>query len=251
MRTPLVAGNWKMHKLAGEAVSTVEALIPLVKDTAGVEIVVCPTYTSLHAVGQALGGSNIALGAQDVHCEPEGAFTGAISVPMVLDAGCKWTIVGHSERRRVFGEPDDLLNAKLRAALDGGLHVMFCIGETLEERESGAMENVLKQQVEQGLKDISAGQTGALVIAYEPVWAIGTGVNATPDQAQEAHAFVRGLLAGQFDQTIADKIRILYGGSVKPGNAGELMAQADIDGSLVGGASLKADDFAAIVAAAA
>jgi len=251
VRTPLVAGNWKMYKLVGEAVETVEALIPLVKDVSGPEIVVCPTYTSLYAVGQALKGSNIGLGAQDVYMEAEGAFTGAISVPMIADTGCTWTIVGHSERRRVFGEPDDLLNAKLKAALDGGLKVMFCIGETLEERESGQMDNVLKQQVERGLEGISGGQTDALVIAYEPVWAIGTGVNATPEQAQEAHTFVRGLLANRFDTTIAEKIRILYGGSVKPGNACELMAQPDIDGSLVGGASLKADDFAAIVKAAA
>ncbi len=251
MRTPLVAGNWKMHKLVGESVETVNALLPLVKGASGVEIVVCPPFTALHAVGQVLQGTNVALGAQDVYTEPQGAFTGAISVPMELDVGCTWTIVGHSERRRVFRESDALLNEKLLAALAGGLNVMFCIGETLEERESGEMENVLQRQVTNGLQGVAPDKTGALVIAYEPVWAIGTGVNAEPEQAEEAHAYVRGLLAQQFDQTIADGIRILYGGSVKPSNAAELMAQPNIDGSLVGGASLNANDFAEIVLAGA
>jgi len=250
VRVPLVAGNWKMHKLVRESVETVEALIPLVKGASGVEIVVCPPYTALHATGQALAGSNVALGAQDVYTEPEGAFTGAISVAMELDVGCAWTIVGHSERRSVFHESDALLNEKLLKALSGGLNVMFCIGETLEERESGKMEDVLQRQVTNGLQGLSANQTGALVIAYEPVWAIGTGVVAEPNQAEEAHAFVRGLLAQQFDQTIADGIRILYGGSVKPNNAAELMGQTNIDGALVGGASLKATDFSEIVLAA-
>jgi len=251
VRVPLVAGNWKMHKLVRESVETVGGLIPLVKDISGVDIVVCPPFTALHATGQALNGSNVTLGAQDVFTEPEGAFTGAISVPMELDVGCSWAIVGHSERRRVFNESDALLNEKLLAALSGGLRVMFCIGETLEERESGDMESVLQRQIENGLRGVPVAQTDALVIAYEPVWAIGTGVNAEPNQAEEAHAFVRGLLAQQFDQAIADGIRILYGGSVKPSNAAELMAQENIDGSLVGGASLNANDFAKIVLAAA
>ncbi len=250
MRVPLVAGNWKMHKLIRESVEMVEALIPLVKNASGVEIVVCPPFTALSAVGQALQDSNIEQGAQDVFSEPEGAFTGAISVPMVLDTGSRWAIVGHSERRRVFRESDALLNEKLLAALDGGLKVMFCIGETLEEREAGEMEHVLERQLTNGLQSVPADQTGALVIAYEPVWAIGTGVNAEPNQAEEAHAFVRGILAQQLGQTTADGIRILYGGSVKPSNAAELMAQENIDGSLVGGASLNANDFAEIVLAA-
>lgn len=250
MRVPLVAGNWKMHKLVRDSVETVEALVSLVKDVSGVEIVVCPPFTALQAVGEALGGTNVALGAQDVFAAPEGAFTGAVSVPMVLDVGCRWAIVGHSERRRVFGESDALLNEKLLAALGGGLHVIFCIGETLEERESGSMEDVLRRQIVNGLAGVPADLTGALVVAYEPVWAIGTGVNAAPGQAEEAHGFVRELLAQQFDRTVADGIRILYGGSVKPSNAAELMGQENIDGSLVGGASLSADDFAKIVLAA-
>ncbi len=250
MRVPLVAGNWKMHKLVRESVATVESLLPLVEDATGVEIVVCPPFTSLHATAQVLAGTNIGVGAQDVYSAPEGAFTGAVSVRMVLDVGCKWAIVGHSERRSVFHESDALLNEKLLAALNGGLKVMFCIGETLEERESGEMETVLQRQITNGLLGVPAEQTGALVIAYEPVWAIGTGVNAEPEQAEAAHAFVRGLIAEQFDRKIADRIRILYGGSVKPANAAELMEQENIDGSLVGGASLKANDFAEIVMAA-
>jgi triosephosphate isomerase (TIM) len=249
VRKPLVAGNWKMNKTVGDAVETLEALKPLVKDVSGVEIVVCPPYTALQLAGEALAGSNIALGAQDVFAKPSGAYTGAISVSMLLDVGCTWTIVGHSERRSVFRESDALLNEKLLAALGGGLRVMFCIGETLDERESGEMENVLQRQVTNGLQGVKQEQTDALVIAYEPVWAIGTGVNAEPDQAEEAHAFVRGLLAEQFGQGPADAIRILYGGSVKPSNAKGLMAQPNIDGSLVGGASLEATDFAEIVAA--
>jgi triosephosphate isomerase (TIM) len=249
VRKPLVAGNWKMNKTVGDAVETLEALKPLVRDVSGVEIVVCPPYTALQAAGEALAGSNIALGAQDVFTKPSGAYTGAISVPMILDVGCTWTIVGHSERRSVFRESDALLNEKLLAALEGGLKVMFCIGETLEEREAGEMENVLQRQVTNGLQGVKPDQTDALVIAYEPVWAIGTGVNAEPDQAEEAHAFVRGLLTEQFGQDRAGAIRILYGGSVKPSNAKELMAQPNIDGSLVGGASLEASDFAEIIAA--
>ncbi len=247
MRTPLVAGNWKMYKLIADAVDTVTALKPLVADAEDVEIVVCPTFTALYATGQALAGSNIAMGAQNCYPKDFGAFTGEISPQMLLDAGCAWTIIGHSERRQYFKEDDAFLNEKLRYALAQGLKVMFCIGETLDERQGGAMNAVLERQVAKGLAGLSAADFANVAIAYEPVWAIGTGITATPEQAEEAHEFVRGLLRAQFGQAVADAVRIQYGGSVKPDNAAELIAKPNVDGFLVGGASLKADSFAAIV----
>lgn len=250
MRTPLVAGNWKMFKLIAEAVDTVTALKPLVADAAGVDIVVCPTFTALHAAGQALAGSNIALGAQNCYPKESGAFTGEISPQMLLDAGCAWTIIGHSERRQYFKEDDAFLNEKLHYALAQGLKVMFCIGETLEERQGGAMNAVLERQVSKGLAGLTEAGFANIAIAYEPVWAIGTGVTATPEQAEEAHAFVRGIVTQQFGQAVADAVRIQYGGSVKPDNAAELITKPNVDGFLVGGAALKADSFAAIVNAA-
>lgn len=250
MRTPLVAGNWKMFKLIAEAVDTVTALKPLVADAAGVDIVVCPTFTALHAAGQALAGSNIALGAQNCYPKESGAFTGEISPQMLLDAGCAWTIIGHSERRQYFREDDAFLNEKLHYALAQGLKVMFCIGETLEERQGGAMNAVLERQVSKGLAGLTEAGFANIAIAYEPVWAIGTGVTATPEQAEEAHAFVRGIVTQQFGQAVADAVRIQYGGSVKPDNAAELITKPNVDGFLVGGAALKADSFAAIVNAA-
>lgn len=248
-REPLVAGNWKMNHLVAAAVETVQALRPLVAGTSGVEIVVCPAFTALYAVGRALVGSNIALGAQDCYIKESGAYTGEISPQMLRDVGCTWTIVGHSERRQYFGESDEFLNAKLRFALESGLKVMYCIGETLEERRTGEMNNVLTRQVSEGLKGLKEPDFGNLAIAYEPVWAIGTGVTATPEQAQEAHGFVRGLVREHFGESVAERLRIQYGGSVKPDNAADLMRMPDVDGSLVGGASLKANDFAAIVKA--
>jgi triosephosphate isomerase len=246
----LVAGNWKMFKLVGEAVSTLEALKPLVAGVDAVDIVVCPTFTALYAAGQTLKGSNVALGAQNCYIKGSGAYTGEISPQMLLDAGCAWTIIGHSERRAIFGEPDALLNEKLRYALACGLKVMFCIGETLEERNSGKMNDVLSRQVTKGLAGLSAADFANVAIAYEPVWAIGTGVTASPEQAEEAHAFVRGLVVEQFGKEVADAVRIQYGGSVKPENAATLIGKPNVDGFLVGGAALKADSFAAIVKAA-
>lgn len=247
MRKPVIAGNWKMHKLVGEAVATVEALKPLVAGANAVEIIVCPTFTSLYAVGQALKGSNIALGGQNCYKQEKGACTGEISPQMLLDTGCTWTIIGHSERRKDFGEPDNLLNEKLHYALAQGLKVMFCIGETLEEREGGAMNEVLKRQVTEGLAGLAPEALSNVVLAYEPVWAIGTGVTATPEQAQEAHVFVRGLVKELYGAEAAEAMRIQYGGSVKPENAAELISKPDVDGFLVGGAALEASGFAAIV----
>jgi len=250
VRKPLIAGNWKMNLLVGEAVGLVSALKPLVKGVSTVDIVVCPTFTALHVVSQVLKGSNIELGGQNCYTKENGAFTGEISPQMLRDIGCAWTIIGHSERRQYFAESDAFLNEKLKFALASGLKVMFCIGETLGERQSGKMNDVLKRQVSQGLVGLSEVDFDRVAIAYEPVWAIGTGVTATPEQAEEAHAFVRGLVADQFGKSVAEKLRIQYGGSVKADNAAELMAKPNVDGALVGGASLKADSFAAIVKAA-
>ncbi|MBI4556386.1 MAG: triose-phosphate isomerase [Candidatus Hydrogenedentes bacterium] len=250
MRKPLIAGNWKMNKRVGEAVETVKALVPLVAGITAADIVVCPTYTALHAVGQAVNGTNLQLGAQNCYLKESGAYTGEISPQMLRDVGCMWTIIGHSERRQYFSEADELLNEKLKFALSAGLKVMFCIGETLQERQSGKMNDVLERQVTRGLQGLTVSQLVETALAYEPVWAIGTGVNATPDQAQEAHAFIRGLARKQFGESVAAELRIQYGGSVKPDNAKELMMGPDLDGFLVGGASLKADSFAEIAKAA-
>ena len=249
-RTRLIAGNWKMFKTIGEAVGTVEALKPAVAGVSGTEIVVCPPFTALHAVAQKLQGSNVQLGAQNCYFKESGAFTGEISPQMLLDAGCAWTIIGHSERRQIFQEPNRVLNQKLRYALETGLKVMFCIGETLQEREDAEMEEVLERQVMEGMTGLSETDFERIAIAYEPVWAIGTGVTATPEQAEEAHAYVRELIAEHFHSSVAERVRIQYGGSVKPDNAAELIAKPNVDGFLVGGASLQAESFAAIVTAA-
>jgi len=236
-----------MNKLVGESLELVNALKPLVEGIEAADIVVCPVFTALYPVAQALKGSNIQLGAQNCYLKESGAYTGEISPQMLKDAGCTWTIIGHSERRQLFNESDEFLNEKLRFALATGLKVMFCIGETLEEREGGKMNDVLVRQVTNGLMGLSQADLDNTSIAYEPVWAIGTGVTATPEQAEEAHAFVRGLVQDQFGEAVADKVRIQYGGSVKPDNVASLMAKPNVDGSLVGGASLKADVFAEIV----
>lgn len=249
MRRPIVAGNWKMNLLVGDALSLVEELKRLLADTPDVETVICPPYTALYPVGQALEGSAIALGGQDCYLVEKGAYTGEISPYMLKDAGCTWTIVGHSERRRHFNETDEFLNSKLKFALSSGLKVMFCIGETLEEREKAEMDEVLRRQVHEGLEGLSEADFERMVIAYEPVWAIGTGLTASPDQAEEAHGFVRALVREQFDESVSDGLRIQYGGSVKPENVDELMEKENVDGALVGGASLKPDSFAAIVKA--
>jgi triosephosphate isomerase len=236
-----------MNKFIGEAVELVNALKPLVKDDNGVDIVVCPTFLAVYPVGQALKGSNVQLGGQNCYLREKGAFTGEVSPQMLIDAGCQWVIIGHSERREYFKESDEFLNQKLKFALGAGLKVMFCVGETLAEREGGRMNEVLTRQITQGLQGLSAADFDNMSIAYEPVWAIGTGVTATPEQAQEAHAFIRSLVADQFGRDVADKVRIQYGGSVTPDNAATLMGQADVDGALVGGASLDAEKFAKIV----
>ena len=249
MRRPIVAGNWKMNLLVDDAVSLVEELKRLLADVPDVEIVICPPYTALYPVGQAVEGSAIALGGQDCYLVENGAYTGEISPYMLIDAGCSWTIVGHSERRRYFNETDEFLNRKLKFALSSGLKVIFCLGETLEEREKGEMEEVLRRQVRKGLDGLDEADFERLVIAYEPIWAIGTGLTATPEQAEEAHGFVRALVRERYSETISNGLRIQYGGSVKPENAGELMERENVDGALVGGASLKPDSFAAIVMA--
>jgi len=247
MRTPIIAGNWKMNTVLDEAKALVEDLRSRVSDVTDVEVVVCPPFISLSAVSEILKDSNVALGAQNIFWEKSGAFTAEVSGPMLTSVGCTYVIIGHSERRAYFGETDETVNKRIFAALEEGLKPIVCVGETLEERESGKAFDVIKRQIEGGLAGLSPKQMETIVIAYEPVWAIGTGKTATPDQAQEVHAFIRKLLGELFGQATADATRIQYGGSVKPGNVSELMSQADIDGALVGGASLKADSFEKIV----
>jgi len=247
MRKPIMAGNWKMNKTIKEAVEMVAELKPLVKDITNREIVVAPVFTALEAVGKAIKGSNIRLSAQDVYWEEKGAFTGEISPAMLVDAGCEYVIIGHSERRQFFGETDDTVNRKIFAALKHNLTPIVCIGESLKQREKGQTFTVVEKQLREGLKNVSKEQMVKIVTAYEPIWAIGTGKTATPDQAEEVHIFARKTLSGMFGSDAADKVRILYGGSVKPENVSDLMEQLNIDGGLVGGASLKADSFAKLV----
>ncbi len=247
MRKPMIAGNWKLHKTIAESCKLVDELLPAVAANNSVEIVVAPVYTALSRVSQTLAGSNIKLAAQNCYFEPQGAFTGEVSPLLLKDAGCEYVIIGHSERRQLFGETDELINRKAHALATAGMGVILCVGETLEERENDRMLDVLRRQVRFGLKNLNAADMANFVIAYEPVWAIGTGKTASDQQAQEAHAFIRALLKEIFDKEVADKTRILYGGSVKPGNVDGLMSQPDVDGALVGGASLQAADFARIV----
>ena len=247
MRTPLFAGNWKMFKTVHEAVAFAKEFKGVVKDVVGVDIVLAPPFTAVHAVAEAVRASNIAVAAQDVFWEREGAFTGEVSAAMVREAGAEYVIVGHSERRRLFGETDVAVNRKLIAALAADLTPIFCVGETLEEREASATFAVLDRQLKDGLEGITPEQVGDLVIAYEPVWAIGTGRNATAAQAQEVHAHIRGRLRQWFGADTAERCRILYGGSVKPDNITDLTREADVDGALVGGASLEVRSFGEIV----
>jgi triosephosphate isomerase len=247
MRKPMIAGNWKLHKTLEESSNLVSELIPGVADNRNVEIVVAPVYTSLGKVAETIAGSNIKLAAQNCYPEPQGAFTGEVSPLLLKDVGCQYVIIGHSERRQLFGESNKLINSKAHALASADLGTIFCIGETLEERETEQTFDVLRRQVRLGLKGLSTDQMKNLVVAYEPVWAIGTGKTASDEQAQEAHAFIRALLTKLYDEETAKATRILYGGSVKPGNVDSLMSQPDVDGALVGGASLKADDFARIV----
>jgi triosephosphate isomerase len=252
MRKPFVAGNWKMNTDSQTSVELVERIASESIEIAGqsVTVAVCPPFVYLQSVAKALSASSIAVGAQDMYFEPKGAFTGEISTSMLKDVGCLYCLCGHSERRHVIGESDELINKKVTAAIGGGLLPILCVGELLEEREASQTNDVVTRHVKEGLAGLSAEKLEAVTIAYEPVWAIGTGLTATPDQAQEVHDFIRKLLGQMYDEETAEEIRILYGGSVKPNNAAELMGQKDIDGVLVGGASLKADDFLAIIQAA-
>ena len=246
MRIPVIAGNWKLYKNSAEAVQLVADLIPRIQHIQDVEIVVAPVFTVLSTVKAAIAGSQVKLAAQDCFWEEEGAYTGEIAPRMLIDAGCSHVIIGHSERRQYFGETDDTVNRKINAALKAGLVAIFCVGETLAEREADQTFAVLRTQITGGLNGIPAADLSKVIVAYEPVWAIGTGKTATDGQAQEVHAFIRTLLEEIHDGRTAASMRILYGGSVKPENVKGLMAQKDIDGALVGGASLKADSFAAI-----
>jgi len=247
MRRPIIVGNWKMHKTTAEAVALVRALKESIVSIHDVDIGVAPPFTALMAVAEALRGSAIFVAAQNIHWEPQGAFTGEISAAMLTDVGCTRVIIGHSERRQYFAETDATANQKLKAALNAQLDPILCIGETLDQREGNATFGVLEQQLRQGLADIAADGMQRLVLAYEPIWAIGTGKTATPDQAQEVHAFIRGLLGDLYGKALADEVRIQYGGSVNAGNVHTLMTQPDVDGALVGGASLEASAFAQIV----
>jgi triosephosphate isomerase len=252
MRKPFVAGNWKMNTDSQTSVELAKNIASGSVETAGqsVTVAVCPPFVYLQSVAKALSSSNIGVGAQDMYFEPKGAFTGEISASMLKDVGCSYCICGHSERRHVIGESDELINKKVTAAIGGGLLPILCVGELLEEREASQTNQVVTRHVKEGLAGLSTEKLQAVTIAYEPVWAIGTGLTATPDQAQEVHDFIRELLGQMYDEKVAEEIRILYGGSVKPDNATDLMNEEDIDGLLVGGASLKADDFLAIVQAA-
>lgn len=243
MRKPIIAGNWKMYKTATESVDFINALKPHLKGSHNCTVLICAPYTNLKDCSLAANGSSIFIGAENLYWEDEGAFTGEISAPMLKAVGCTYVIIGHSERRQFFGETDETVNKKLQAALKHNLHAVVCVGETLAQREKGETMKVVEKQVKEGLKGLGTRDWEKIVIAYEPVWAIGTGKTASPEQAQEVHANIRKLPPTE----VADKVRILYGGSVKPENVKELMAKPDIDGGLVGGASLKVESFIKLI----
>jgi triosephosphate isomerase (TIM) len=246
-RMPIIAGNWKMNKTTAEARDLTTKLAPLVSGARDREIVLAPTFTALQAVGEAIRGTNMSLAAQNLHWEDKGAFTGEISAEMLLDLGCKYVIIGHSERRQYFCETDEGVNRKVKQALRKGLLPIMCVGETLAEREAGKLNEIINRQVTGGLKDVGIDDMKKVVIAYEPVWAIGTGKTATPEQAQEVHALIRQKVKTLYNAETAEGLRIQYGGSVTPDNVSALMSKPDIDGALVGGASLKPESFAALV----
>lgn len=247
MRIPVIAGNWKLFKTSSEAVSLVQDLKPLIGAVSHVEVVIAPVFTVLTTVAGVLAGSGLKLSAQDCFWEDEGAYTGEVGPRFLVDAGCSHVIIGHSERRQYFGETDETVNRKARSAIASGLTAIICVGETLADRDNGLTFKVIEKQLINGLADLGGGELGRVIVAYEPVWAIGTGKTATDEQAQEVHLFIRTLIGKLFGDKVAEEMRILYGGSVKPENIASLMAKPDIDGALVGGASLKADSFAAIV----
>jgi triosephosphate isomerase (TIM) len=248
-RIPLIAGNWKMHKTVGEAEAFIASLLPRVSTADGVDVGVCVPFTDLQAVVDSTRGSRVRVYAQNMHQAPSGAFTGEVSAPMLVELDVHGAVLGHSERRQLFCETDRALSEKVPAALEAGLEPILCVGETEDEREAGDTERKLRHQVQEGLEKVATERLGDIVVAYEPIWAIGTGRVATPDQAQEAIAFVRALVADR-DREQAERTRILYGGSVKPDNAVELLGLPDVDGALVGGGSLQVEDFVAIVEAA-
>ena len=250
MRKKIIAGNWKMNVKPSETAALVKGIADATKDYANVDIVCCTPAIDVPAAVAACAGTAVQPGAENAHWEASGAYTGEISTGMLVDAGVKYVIIGHSERRQYFGETDETVNKRARAAIAAGLTAIVCIGETLEEREAGKLNEVIERQMKVGLAGVTAADCAKLVIAYEPVWAIGTGKTATPDQAQEVHALIRATLAGLVGAETAETVRIQYGGSMKPSNAAELLAKKDIDGGLIGGAALKAADFAGIVAAA-
>jgi triosephosphate isomerase len=250
MRHPFIAGNWKMHKTVHETVVYVKEFRSLVKDVEDVEIVLAPTFTAIHAAAEAARNSKVGIAGQNLHWEKQGAFTGEISAPMVREAGADYVLIGHSERRQYFGETDQTVNRRLQAALGAGLIPIVCIGETLDQQEAGETHAVLDRQIKDGFDGITGEQVAGLVIAYEPVWAIGTGRTATSAQAQDAHAHVRQRLRQWFGAPAADECHVIYGGSVKPENTAELVAQPDVDGALVGGASLEIKSFFDIISRA-
>lgn len=248
MRKPVIAGNWKMFKTVTDSVATAVALKPLVANANHCEVIIAPVFTALKSVCDRMEGSNVSVAAQDCAAEPgEGALTGEVAAFMVRDAGCSHVIVGHSERRQFFGDTDTIVSRKTQAGINAGLSVIVCVGETLEQRDQGNAERVVSEQLSGGLSGLTASDLDRIIVAYEPVWAIGTGRTATPEQAQEMHAFIRRVFAEGHSPAAAEAVRILYGGSVKPDNIGGLMKQPDIDGALVGGASLTAESFAQIV----
>ena len=247
MRTTVIAGNWKMNKTVAEAVALASEIKEKVAGVENVKIIVCPVFTAVKSVADVLKGSNVKVGAQDMYWETSGAYTGEVSGEMLLEAGAEYVIIGHSERRQYFGETNETVNKKLKKALSIGLKPIVCIGETLADRESGATEAVVEKQVREGFVGLTAEEMKGTIIAYEPVWAIGTGKTATAEQAEAVHAFVRNLVAQLWDKETADAVVIQYGGSMKPENVASLLAQPDIDGGLIGGAALKADSFEKLV----
>jgi triosephosphate isomerase (TIM) len=250
VRTPLVAGNWKMYKTEAQAEQYIQALLPLVAAVSGVDVAVCVPFTDLRAMVDSARGSRVEVYAQNVHHEPEGAFTGEVSPPMLVETGAHGVVLGHSERRALFGETDRALALKLPAVLAAGLRPILCVGETEAERAAGDTERKLRQQIRDDLAGLADAQLSEVAVAYEPIWAIGTGETATPEQAQDAVAFIRALVADRAGPEVGARVRVLYGGSVNPENAASLLALPDVDGALVGGASLEADLFAKIVQAA-
>lgn len=247
LRKPLIAGNWKMYKTSGEAAETARELVQLTETAANVDIMIAPPFTALASVAAVIKGSNVFLGAQNLFWKKEGAYTGEISPAMLADAGCHYVIIGHSERRQYFGETDESVNLKISAALEHKLIPVFCVGETGAQRDAGETFSVLDKQVAKGLEGFATNELSDLVVAYEPVWAIGTGKTATTAQIQEVHSFLRSLIVKCFDNLLAKRIRILYGGSVKPDNILQIMNMEDVDGALVGGASLSAKTFSSII----